>query len=224
MAYSVVLENISLDAYQKTLKSADLLPSRKILQERLAANFSAIKKQQIDTVAELRKALSSKVKLQDLARQSGVAEEYLQKLRAEVNSLKRKPNKLRDFPDTPDEVVTALEQHGIKNTRQLFDKVLTSTQRSELAKQTGVGKKDILRLAKLTDLSRIRWVGHTFAFVLYELGYDTVEKVAAADYKVLYEAVKQLNEERQLYKGHIGLHDMKLTVEAAKDVSNDIEY
>jgi hypothetical protein len=36
--------------------------------------------------------------------------------------------------------------------------------------------------------------------------------------------LKQLNEERKLYKAHIGLHDMKLCVEAAKDVSLDIEY
>ncbi|MCK4732829.1 MAG: hypothetical protein KAT65_10280, partial [Methanophagales archaeon] len=69
-----------------------------------------------------------------------------------------------------------------------------------------------------------RWVNHTFAYVLLEAKYDTVEKVANADYKELYETIKQLNDERELYKGHIGLHDMKLCVEAAKDVSLDIEY
>ena len=81
-----------------------------------------------------------------------------------------------------------------------------------------------MKLTKLTDLSRIRWVNHTFAFVLLEAGYDTVEKVANSDYKELYEKVKKLNEERNLYKGHIGLHDMKLCVEAAQDVSFEIEY
>ena len=81
-----------------------------------------------------------------------------------------------------------------------------------------------MKLAKLTDLSRIRWVNHTFAYVLLEAGYDTAEKVAAADYKALYETVKTLNEEREIYKGHIGVHDMKLCVEAAEDVSLEIEY
>ena len=71
---------------------------------------------------------------------------------------------------------------------------------------------------------RIKWVNHTFAYVLLEAGYDTAEKVADADYKELYEKVKKLNEEREIYKGHIGVHDMKLCVEAAKDVSLEVEY
>ena len=224
MAYSVALESIRLDAYQKTLKAADLVPSRMILKDNLATNFRALRKQHIANLAELRQALKSKDKLHDFAKHSGVAEDYLKILLREVNSTQRKPNKLKDFPDTPADVVAVLEQQGIKNTRQLFDKVLTPQQRKGLSKQTGISKKDILRLTKLTDLSRIRWVNHTFAYVLYELGYDTAEKVKKADYEVLYEEVNKLNEERQLYKAHIGLHDMKLTVEAANDVSHDIEF
>jgi hypothetical protein len=57
-----------------------------------------------------------------------------------------------------------------------------------------------------------------------EASYDTVKKVANADYKELYEKVKRLNEEREIFKGHIGLHDMKLCVEAAKGVSLEIKY
>jgi hypothetical protein len=67
-------------------------------------------------------------------------------------------------------------------------------------------------------------VNHTFAYVLLEAGYDTAEKVADADYQELYEKVKKLNEEREIYKGPIGVHDMKLCVDAAKDLTLDIEY
>jgi uncharacterized radical SAM superfamily protein len=81
-----------------------------------------------------------------------------------------------------------------------------------------------MKLAKLTDLSRIRWVNHTFAYVLLETGYDTAEKVANADYQELYKAVKQLNEEREIYNAHIGVRDMKMVVEAAKDLKFEIEY
>ena len=123
-----------------------------------------------------------------------------------------------------DKTILKLEKAGIKNTLQLFDKILTAKSRKKFAKETGIDEPEILRITKLTDLSRIRWVNHTFAYVLLEANYDTVEKVASADYKKLYETIKQLNEERKLYKAHIGLHDMKLCVEAAKDVSLDIEY
>ena len=224
MPYSVALESISLDTYQKILGATDLVPSRMMLKDNLVSNFHSLKKQHIGNVKELRQALKTRDKLHDFAKQSGLTEEYLTILLREVNSIRRKPNRFKDFPAIPQRVIMSLEQQGIKNTRQLFDKVLTSEQRSDFAKLTGLSKQDILKLAKLTDLSRIRWVNHTFACVLYELGYDTAQKVANADEEILYEEVKKLNEARQLYKAHIGLHDMKLTVEAAKQVSQDIQY
>jgi hypothetical protein len=57
-----------------------------------------------------------------------------------------------------------------------------------------------------------------------EVGYDTAKKVAYADYNQMYEKIKQLNEEREIYKGNIGAHDMKLCVEAAQGLDFDIEY
>ncbi len=47
-----------------------------------------------------------------------------------------------------------------------------------MSKQIGISENELLRLAKLTDLSRIRWVNHAFAYVLFEAKYDTVEKAA----------------------------------------------
>ncbi len=79
-------------------------------------------------------------------------------------------------------------------------------------------------LTKLTDLSRIRWVNHTFAFVLLESGYDTAEKVSNADYQELYETVKQLNKEREIYNAHIGASDMRMCIESAKGLDYEIEY
>ncbi len=56
-----------------------------------------------------------------------------------------------------------------------------------------------------------------------EAEYDTAKKVADADYKKMYEKIRQLNKERELYKGNIGAHDMKLCVEAAQGLDFDIE-
>ena len=67
-------------------------------------------------------------------------------------------------------------------------------------------------------------MNHTFAYVLLEAGYDSAEKVADADHQELFEKVKKLNEEREIYKGHIGVHDMKLCVEVAQTLSFDIQY
>jgi hypothetical protein len=224
MGFYIDLKNINIDKYKKILKSADLLPSRKILKANIDDIFDTIKKQEIENVDELRRALRNKNKLQEFSKKSGISEDYLKILIRETNSYRPKPNKIKDFPGLSVNVVLKLEDLGIRNTLQIFDKILTPQSRNEISSQTRISENEISKLAKLTDLSRIRWVNHTFAYVLLEAGYDTAEKVAGADYKELYEEVKKLNEERGIYKGHIGLHDMKLCVEAAKDVSLEIEY
>jgi len=224
MGYYIDLKNISIDKYKEILKSADLLPSRMILKYNIDDIFNIIKKQKIENVDELQRAFNNKTKLQDFSKKSGIQEDYLKILIREVNSYRQSPNKIKDFPGISENEILKLEDLEINNTLQLFDKILTPQSRNELSSQTGISENEILKLAKLTDLSRIRWVNHTFAYVLLEASYDTAEKVADADYKELYEKVKKLNEEREIYKGHIGLHDMKLCVEAAKDVSLEIEY
>ena len=63
-------------------------------------------------------------------------------------------------------MILKFENIGIKNTLQLFDKVLTPKSRIEISKQSGIDKNEVFKITKLTDLSRIRWVNHTFAYVL----------------------------------------------------------
>jgi hypothetical protein len=218
MAYYINLNDITLDEYQATLKAADLLPSRRILQQNTETVFSLLKAQGLKTLADLQAALKTKPKLMGLAEQTGIDADYLTILIREINSLQPRPNKLADFPETPAGVVEKLADIGIKHTLHLYDRVLTPADRAALAAEIGVDAEAILRLAKLTDLSRIRWVNHTFAYVLLEAGYDTSAKVAQADPAQLYQDVKALNAEREIYKGQIGLHDMVLCVNAAKDV------
>lgn len=224
MGFYIDLSRISLDEYKEKLKASDLLPSRMVLKDVIDDNFHLIQDQHIQNVEELLNRLKTKIKCQEFAKQSGVDETYLTILVREIKSYRQKPVAIKDFPGINEATVSRLAEIGIKNTLQLFDKILTPQSRLELSSQTAIPEIEILTLAKLTDLSRIRWVNHTFAYVLLEAGYETSQKVARANYNELYEEVKKLNAERAIYKGHIGLHDMKLCVEAAKDVSFDIAF
>ncbi len=224
MGYYIDLTKISLNKYKEILKSADLLPGRIILKDNLDSNFEVLESEGIKNVDEILRVLKNKKCIRDFALNSELEEEYLTILVREIKSYQPKPNKLKDFPGVSETDAVKLEGIQIKNTVQLFDKVTTKLKRDEISKQTGVDEVELLRITKLTDLSRIRWVNHTFAFVLFEAGYDTVAKVANADSEKLYHDVKLLNKERNLYNAHIGLHDMKLCIEAAKDVSLDIYY
>lgn len=224
MGYYIDLKSINIDKYKEILKSADLIPSRMILKENTDKNLNIIENQNIKNLDELQKTLKNKKKLPELAKQFGISEKFLEVLRVEINGYLQKPNRIKDFSCVDENIVHELEKLGIKNTLKLYAEVLNQTKRDELSVKTGIRKKDIIQLTKLTDLSRIRWVNHTFAYVLLEAGFDTAKKVANANYQEMYETIKQLNEERKIYNAHIGANDMKLCVEFAKSLDFEIEY
>ena len=224
MGYYIDLQSISIDHYKKILSAADLIPSWMVLKEKIDENLDAIKNQGISNLNELQKALKSKDKVREFSGQSGLPEDYLNVLRRVVNGYHPKPNRFRDFPNLTEEVVEKLEGLGFKNTLHLYDEILTPEKRNNLSKKSGIDKNDVLKLAKLTDLSRVRWVNHTFAYVLLEAGYPTAESMAHANYQEMYETIRELNKEREIYKGNIGAHDMKMCIEAAQGLDFEIEY
>lgn len=224
MGYYIDLKNISIDKYKEILKAADLIPSWKVLEKDIDKNLNIIKKHNIMNLDELLIVLKDKSKIQEFSKQSGLPENYLAVLRRVVNGYRQKPNRIKDFTCIAEDIVSKLEVLGLKNTFKLYEKVLTVERRNELSSKTGISKNEIMKLTKLTDLSRIRWVNHTFAYVLLEAGYDTAEKVANADCQKLYETVKQLNKEKEIYNAHIGERDMKMCIESAQGLNFEIEY
>ena len=224
MGYYTDLAYISLDNYRSKLELADLLPSRMILKEQLEERFNYLKSIGIKNVLELQKLLKKKEKLAELSRVECLSEDYLVILLREINSIQPKPNKISEFIGISPETVAKLENIGIKDTVKLFDHVLTSESRKNLAAETTISEAEILKLTQLTDLSRIKWVGVTFARMLVDVGIDTAEKASKADYVELHQKIMEINKEKNFYKGQIGLHDIKLFVDAAKEVSYEIQY
>lgn len=224
MGYYIDLKSITLDEYKKKLNSSIIIPSRMVLKDNIDERFNEFKKLGIKNIYELQLMLKNKVKLIEISKNSLFSEEYLTILTRELNSIQAKPNKLKEFIGISAITIDKLEKEGIKDTFKLFEKVLTIKSRIELAQKTGINQDEILKLTKLADLSRIKWVGATFATVLYEAGYDSLEKVSKANHEELHKNIVELNKEKKLYKGHIGLNDMKICIMAAKDVPLEIEY
>lgn len=224
MGYYIDLQKISLAQYKEMLASTDLIPSWMPLRDDLKETLHTLKKHGVQNLAELLEALKNKGKLQEFSAKSGLSEAYLALLKRMVSGYRPKPNRIKDFPGLDQDVVLTLEGLGIKNTFQLFDHLKTPEARQLFSGETEFDKDTVLRLTRLTDLSRIRWVNHTFAYVLLEAGYRSVEEVVDAHPQKLYETIKQLNSETNFYKAHIGLRDMKRCIEAAQRVPLDIQY
>lgn len=224
MPYHIDLHAISLVEYTKQLIKSDLLPSRRILQQEAKEQFSLLQQLGIATVYELQQRLKTKKKLNTLADQSGVSTDYLLVLSREINSIQPKPNKFAEIPGVSPQIVQALAGENLNDTFALYPHVLTPADREQLAARLKVSLPEVLEVTKLADLSRIRWVGNTFARVLYQTGFDTQRRVADADHEQLYQAVKQINEEKNLFNGQIGLHDMKRCVDSARELPSEIVY
>ena len=224
MGYYIDLEKVSVESYKTKLESAYLPPSRMILKDKLDERFGYFKSIGIKNVKELIQTLKKKDQFAILSKVDCLSGDYLTILLRELNSTLPKPNRIKEFVGISADTVSRLEKAGIKNTVKLFDKVKNLKSRKEFADTTGINDSDILELTKLTDLSRIKWVGVTFARILYDLEIDTVEKASKSDPIDLHKRINQINKERNIYKGQIGLNDIKIFVNAAKEVPLEIEY
>ncbi len=224
MGYYIDLEKITIDDYQTRLESAYLPPSRMILKDKLDQRFGYFKRMGIKNIKELLQVLKKKDKLAELSTIECLSGDYLTILLRELNSTLPKPNKMADFTLISKDTVEKLEKIVIKNTEQLYEKIITKQDRQKFAELTGISDNEILELTKLTDLSRIKWVGVTYAQMLYELGTDTVKKVSKSDPIDLHKRINNLIIEKYIFKGQIGLNDIKILIEAASEIPTEIEY
>jgi hypothetical protein len=224
MGYYLDLDKISIDDYRRKLESAYLPPSRLILKDKLDERFEYFKSIGINNVQELMQLLRKKDKWAELSKIDLLSGDYLNILLRELNSSLPKLNKLSDFKEIAEETIVCLEKIGINNTEKLYDRVVKKSDRQKLANSIGIDYKDILEITKLADLSRIKWVGVTYAQMLYDLGVDSVEKVGVSDPIDLHSRINQMIKEKNIFKGSIGLNDVKILIESANELPLEIEY
>ncbi len=225
MGYYLNIENLSLEQYKQKIATSYLPPSRKILKENLDERFKSLLNAGFKNVSELRNALNNKKRLLELQNDlKGLSLDYLKILRRELNSLFPKPVSFHEFQCLPDGVSDVLKKNGIENTLQLYSKVFTKQDRIALKEKLSVSNQEILKITSLCDLSRLKWVGATFACMLFELDFCTVKKISVSDPEILHESINKLNKEQNIFKGHIGLNDIRILIHEAKYLSQDIIF
>ena len=212
------LQDIGIEHFSRDLELASLIPSRKNLGEDIAGRLKCLKGHGIHTLSDLAAELKNPKNLSAFAEKTGLPEEYLVNFRRELGSIQPKPVRLGLFPSLESGDIAKLEEAGIADSRQMFENAATGEQRRALGRRTGIPEDRLLEMAKLSDVSRIKWVGVNFARVLVDSGYDTAEKIAGADPLELYAAIISANQKKNYYKGKIGKNDMKLCVLAARNV------
>lgn len=93
-----------------------------------------------------------------------------------------------------------LKAADVKTVEKLLEIGATAKGRAELAKQTDISEKFILRWVNHADLFRIKGVAGQFSELLEAAGVDTVPELAQRNAENLQEALAQTNEEKNLAK------------------------
>jgi len=197
--YNLNLECISVQEYKALLKKQNLLPGRRVLWQNIDKNFALFENQDIETVAQLKKALSTPAKIQAFANDTGIQENYLVILKREIGSLEQKPVPLASFPGINPSQIEKLSEAGLKTSKDYFEH----------------SKAISDELFFLCDLIRINGVGPVAAKAFYEAGYRSVSDVARANAAVILEKVSAVNEIRRYYKAKLGLKDMQFCIDFA---------
>ncbi len=222
--YYINLNEYSLTDYAKELEHMELLPSRKIIQEATKERFSLLNKEGIKTLDDVLTAFKTKEKMDAFSKKTQVPLDFLVILTREIKSMQPKPVTIAEIPAVSKTTIKKLESLKINNTKDLFPFVTTNQGRKELSDKSGIDLHEIMELTKLTDVSRIKWVGANFARVLVDSNYDTAKKISEADPEKLFDEICKINEAKTYYKGKIGLNDMRLCILAAKAVPDAITY
>lgn len=200
MSYAINLALIPLAAYLALLKTQPLLPSRQPLLLSLDARFTAIARQSVATVADLKQRLATPAKLAAFAQATGIDGEWLNLLRRELGSLEAKPLPLPSFPWVGEALLATLAAEGIHTTRDYFDSA-----------RFGEGE-----LSALCDLTRINGVGPAAARAFREAGFATAQAVAGATDADLLARVTAVNEAKGYYRAKLGEKDMQFCIDCAR--------
>lgn len=214
MSYCFNLESISLHAFKEMLKHMYLIPSMRVLLDDIDQNFQLLGQQRISDMGDLHQQLKSKKEVELLAEKTGIDSEYINVLRRLISSYVTKPRKLEDYPDIEDDLCLYLSKLSIKTSRELYDYMEESTTEA-LKLSLGIDDASLQTLNSLMAVTRLRYVSPLFATVLIRSGYDSVEKIADADYIKLYDDIIETNKVQNIYRGNIGHNDARFLTEDA---------
>lgn len=117
-----------------------------------------------------------------------------------------------------------LKAIGIKTTDDLLERVATPKGRNEIAEETGISDKLVLRWANHADLFRIKGVAGQFAELLEAAGVDTVKELRHRVAANLQPKLVEINEAKNLCNRVPAVSEVEKMIEQAKELEPKLTY
>ncbi len=117
-----------------------------------------------------------------------------------------------------------LKEMDLSTVEELLEKGSTPQGRKELAEQSGISSKLILRWVNMADLFRIKGVSEENADLLEAAGVDTVPELAQRNPQNLHQKMVETNQEKELVRRVPGVGQVESWVKQAKVLPRKITY
>jgi predicted flap endonuclease-1-like 5' DNA nuclease len=119
-----------------------------------------------------------------------------------------------------------LQSVGIKTVAELLERGKTPKGRKELAEDTGISEKLILKWVDMSDLFRIKGIGPEYSELLEKAGVDTVKELRHRVPEHLHAKLKEANTMtgKPLVRALPSLKSVQAWVEAAKELKPVVTY
>ena len=212
--YYFNLEKYSLQRFKKSLQKRDMIPSRVILKEKIDERFSIFTSNGIKNLKALIDTLKTKQKIEKFSKNTNLSIDYLTILKREASSYLPKPINLNNFPGIDSKDIETLKDLGIKNTKQLFNKVKINGEIKQLSQLSSISIKRLSELASLSDLARLYGVGPVFTRIIYDVGIKSVKTFI----KYRPEEFISIYENKTKKKADFGVNDINFSIELAKEL------
>jgi hypothetical protein len=222
--YSTDLTSISLDTFEETILTVDLLPSRKLLAEGVSDLVSELRLFGIDTLEDLRRLLRDKGRYADLVVDLGVDEQYLTVLNREVNSYVSTPVALSRLNVFTESELERLRLAGIRSTKALYEQCTLPLDREAIVVEHDLDEERLAVALALSNLVRINGVGPAFAHFLRGLGIRNPHDFNATDPLEILGRYRQSAGEKPDPGPDLRLEDVEYCRRFSLRLSNDIEW
>ena len=219
-SYHIDPKEYTLQYLEENLLSRELIPSRKSLIDGIQAKFTLLQGMGIKTLDDLIRRLKNKAGMEEISAQTGISLDYLTLLRREANSYLPNPVSLSKFPEVDSIVISTLAENGIKNSRHMYERACTESERKLLSERTGLKNEVLRELVGLSDLVRAYGVGPVFARVLFDTGIRSIQELI----QYTPEEIIQLYEDKYQQKADFSLRDMNFSLEIARSLYPGVDF
>ncbi len=117
-----------------------------------------------------------------------------------------------------------LKKMEISTVVKLLSMGATPKGRKEIAQETGIGEKVILKWVNLADLFRVKGIATQYSELLEAAGVDTVVELSKRVPENLFKKMEEVNEDKKLVRRTPALKEVNKWVAQAKDLPRVVNY